>query len=95
LTLEFDWDEQNTRHICRHGVSPREFEEAMRNKRVFIRVDEVGGEDRWYMAGATNGLRILELAFTYREDKIRPVTARDARKDVRELYFISVGEKSG
>jgi hypothetical protein len=46
MAFEFDWDEHNTRHIRRHGVSPREFEEAMRNERVFIRVDEVDGEAR-------------------------------------------------
>jgi hypothetical protein len=47
--LEFDWDEHNIRHIRRHGVSPREFEEAMRNERVFVGVEDVKGEERWYL----------------------------------------------
>jgi uncharacterized DUF497 family protein len=93
-TLEFDWDEHNIRHIGRHGVSASEFEEAMRNERVFIHVDDERGEERWYKAGTTNGLRVLELVYTVRKGKISPITAWDARRDVREYYLHSVGQSN-
>jgi len=71
---EFDWDEHNLKHLSRHKITPAEFEEAMRNNRVIMDVEGESGEERWYVAGVTNGLRILVLVFTYRGEKIRPIT---------------------
>src|SRR5438093_1077909 len=61
---EFDWDEHNLTHLSRHKITPSEFEEAMRNDRVFMDVEDESGEERWYVAGVTNGLRVLVLVFT-------------------------------
>lgn len=93
--FEFDWDRHNVAHIRRHGVSPEEFEEAWRNDRIFIRIDEVDGEDRWYEVGATNSLRVLVLVFTYREGRIRAVTVRDADRKVRKEYFERFSQSYG
>lgn len=87
---EFHWDEHNIRHIRRHGVSPREFQEAMRNRHKLIRVDDVRGERRSVVLGATNGLRVLNLVYTMRGDRIRPITAVDAVRKDRDEYFKSV-----
>ena len=67
----------------------------MRNNRVFMDVEDESGEERWYVAGVTNGLRVLVLVFTYRGKKIRPITAWDAGKDLRQLYFRTVGKIHG
>ena len=48
---EFDWDEHNLTHLSRHKITAAEFEEAMRNNRVFMDVEDEGGEERWYVAG--------------------------------------------
>jgi len=56
---EFDWDEHNLTHLSRHKITAAEFEEAMRNNRVFMDVEDESGEERWYVAGVTNGLRVL------------------------------------
>ncbi len=45
--------------------------------------------------GVTNGLRVLVLVFTYRGEKIRPITAWDAGKDLKQFYFRTVGKTHG
>jgi len=56
---------------------------------VFMDVRDESGEDRWYALGATEKLRVLFLIYTYRGDRIRPVTAWDAGKKLRKVYFRS------
>ncbi|HXB67936.1 MAG TPA: hypothetical protein VNY05_06820 [Candidatus Acidoferrales bacterium] len=29
--IEFDWDEENTKHLAAHKVTPSEFEQVMNN----------------------------------------------------------------
>ena len=83
----FDWDEHNIRHLGRHEISPAEFEQAMGHSPMVIDVRDERGEDRWYALGATRNLRVLFMVYTYRGERIRPVTAWDASKRLRELYF--------
>jgi uncharacterized DUF497 family protein len=93
--IEFEWDEANIRHLRRHKVSPDEFEEAVRNDPVFTDIEEEKGEERYHAVGGTNGLRILILIFSYRDGRIRPITAWDAGKSAREFYFLTVGRQDG
>lgn len=72
--MELDWDQDNIAHLARHTVTPDEFEEALRNDPLFLRVDDEGGEERWSVLGATNGLQVLYLVITYRGHQVRPVT---------------------
>ena len=55
---EFGWDGHNIAHLSRHKITPAQFEEAMGNNPVFMDVDDESGEERWYVAGATSGLRV-------------------------------------
>jgi len=83
----FDWDDANVRHLARHGVTPQEFEQAASADPVLLDYENVDAEDRWVGLGATNGLRVLKLAFTIREGRIRAITAFDAsKKDAREYW---------
>lgn len=91
MATEFDWDEHNIAHLARHKIVPDEFEEAMSNDPIVIDVRDEAGEDRWYALGATKKLRILFLVYTYRGNRIRPVTAWNAGKKLRDLYFRSKG----
>ena len=84
---EFDWDEHNIAHIARHNVSPGEFEQALGNAPMLIDIRNEKDEERWYAVGATRSLRVLFLIFTYRGEQVRPVTAWDATRRLRELYF--------
>jgi uncharacterized DUF497 family protein len=83
----FDWDVHNIRHLARHAISPGDFEQAMGHSPVLIDVRDEEGEDRWYALGATEDLRVLFMVYTYRGERIRPVTAWEAGRKLRELYF--------
>lgn len=85
---EFDWDASNLRHLARHRIDRREFEEAMVNDPIFMDVRDEQGEERWYALGATDNLRVLFLVFTFRRERVRPVTGWDAGKRLRETYFL-------
>ena len=87
----FDWDENNVAHLSRHKITSAEFEQAISSDPLFIDVRDESGEDRWYALGATKKLRVLFLVYTYHGDRVRPVTAWDAGKKLRELYFRSKG----
>ncbi len=68
-----------------------EFEQALRNDPVIIDYLNVEGEDRWSAVGATDSLRVLVVSYTLRGERIRPVTAWDANKQLREMYFREKG----
>ena len=36
--VEFEWDEQNIRHLRRHGVAPQEFEELVEGTRSTLSI---------------------------------------------------------
>lgn len=59
----------------------------MAHSPAVIDVRDETGEDRWYALGATEKLRVLFMVYTYRGERIRPVTAWDASGNLRELYF--------
>jgi hypothetical protein len=40
--MEYDWDDENVRHIARHDVEPYEAEEAVEDPRRALRRREVG-----------------------------------------------------
>ena len=82
---DFDWDDDNVEHIARHGVSPREAEEAARDSgRVKIRGGRVG---RLALIGMTEAGRVLVVALD-REDSgpWRVVTARNASQNEKKSY---------
>jgi hypothetical protein len=83
----FDWDEANVRHLARHDVTVQEFERAAGNDPILLDYENVDGEDRWVGLGATPGLRVLKVAFTIREGRIRAITAFDASKKDARYYW--------
>ena len=87
--MQFDWDESNLRHLARHHVSRPEFEQAMQNDPVFIEFNDETGEPRWYAVGATVELRVLFLVYTFRDEKVRPITGWDASRELTRQYFRS------
>jgi hypothetical protein len=90
--LKFDWDADNIQHLAEHRISRSEFEQAMLHDPIIIDFADETGEERWYAVGTTDRLRVLYLVFTYRGERIRPITGWDARRKLRELYF---GRKGG
>jgi uncharacterized DUF497 family protein len=89
MSLEFEWDrDKGKRNQKKHGVS---FEEA---STVFadplsatihdpLHSDE---EDRYVILGESNRRRLLVVAFTDRDDRIRIISARIASRKERKQY---------
>jgi len=84
--LEFDWDDENLRHIARHDVTAVETEHVLTHPTIDIEVEQEYGEERFKEAGVTASGRILEVVTTWRGLKIRVVTAYDASSFVAREY---------
>jgi uncharacterized DUF497 family protein len=78
--IEFDWDEANIGHVARHGVSPEEAEQVILNDPVDLEMEIVAGEERYLNLGATMKGRVLLVVTTWREDRVRVVTALEPIK---------------
>jgi uncharacterized DUF497 family protein len=89
--LSFDWDRGNTAHIARHGVTPGDIEELFANDPADIGFETVEGEGRWTSIGHTRTLRILVVVWTMRGEAVRPITAFEPGRRLREAYAISRG----
>lgn len=83
----FDWDEENQKHIARHGVTPDEAEQVLANDPLDLERQDINGEERFASVGLTDGGRWLLVVTTTRENKVRVVTAFDAGKRLVELYL--------
>ncbi|MCX6617453.1 MAG: BrnT family toxin [Acidobacteria bacterium] len=84
--IEFEWDAANAAHIARHGITPREAEQAMVNDPVEVRSAVRGAEFRTLRLGQTDAGRYLTLIYTRRGGQIRIVTAYPMKRKHRRLY---------
>jgi uncharacterized DUF497 family protein len=85
--IEFDWDEANIGHVARHGVSPEEAEQVILNDPVDLEMEIVAGEERYLNLGATMKGRVLLVVTTWREDRVRVVTAVEPIKRLIQFYY--------
>jgi uncharacterized DUF497 family protein len=84
--LEFD--DENTRHVARHRVTPEEIEQITGNDYVTAR-NRHDPENRIRMIGHTNGGRVLTVVLeATRDDGVwRPVSAWDSKPEERGLLI--------
>ena len=87
--VEFDWDAENARHLRRHRVTPKEFEELMTGDPLYMEYETPKGEERYKVLGATKAGRILIAVFTLREARVRAITAYAAGRTYQKLYWES------
>ena len=85
--LEFDWDEENLRHIERHAVTSPEVEHVLTHRTLDLGFQDWHDEERYAEVGATALGRILAVVTTWRGSRIRVVTAYDASNAEAEKYF--------
>lgn len=86
--MDFKWDEEkNKQNIKDHGFG---FERAKSifNYPYLVRVDDRFdyAETRLLALGLMEGVSIIAVAFTYREENIRIISARKATKQERRAY---------
>jgi len=85
--LEFDWDEHNLKHIAEHAVSAAEAEDVLEHPTLDIEYQDWHEEERFAEVGITPLGRVLVVITTWRELRIRVVTAYDAPGEVVEEYL--------
>lgn len=87
--LEFQWDRGNlNKNLEKYEVGNDEIEDAFfdAGKKTFTDVIHSGRELRYRIVGKTKNGRLLFIAYTIRENKIRVTSARDINKKEVSLY---------
>ena len=89
MRIEFDWDDENRKHLAAHNVRPAEFEQAMNNDPVDLDYQRIDGEERYRSVGLTNRGRLLSAVWTIRNGKVRAITAFPSSAAEKKAYLES------
>ena len=88
--FEFDWDEGNsTKNKKKHGIETHEIEEAFYSESIMplgLQIQPVVSEDRFAIVSETSDGKFLFVCFTIRDNRIRPIHAREANTKEKDLY---------
>lgn len=84
--LQFDWDDENIEHIAEHKVTPAEVEFVLTHRTLDVEYQDWHDEERFQEIGMTARGRFLVVLTTWRETRIRVVTAYDAPGYLIEEY---------
>ncbi len=88
--FEFEWDEGNeTKNIEKHGIENSEGQDIFYDPELVILGEQkfpVVNEERFGIIGKTSSDKILFIAFTFRNLKIRIISVRSASIKEREKY---------
>ena len=84
---EFDWDEQNLAKLPKHGFTQDEVESCFLGDFV-LAGESVGdfGEPRLVIYGRLQDGRYMTVAWTPRQDSIRPISCRRSRDGEKKVY---------
>jgi uncharacterized protein len=74
------------------GVQPAEAEEVILNDPVDLGLEVVEGEERYLNLGVTFQGRVLLVVTTWREDRVRVVTAFEPIKRLIQFYYQERGK---
>ena len=85
--IEFAWDDENAKHLAAHKVTPAEFEQVLNNDPLDLDYEVIDGDERYRSVGLTNGGRLLVVAWTVRDGKVRAVTAFPASVSNKKAFL--------
>ena len=85
--IEFDWDDENKKHLAAHKVAPAEFEQVLNNDPIDLDFDLIGDEERYRSVGLTDSGRLLSVAWTIRNGEVRAITAFPASASERKAIL--------
>jgi uncharacterized DUF497 family protein len=83
MEARFDWNEANTAHIARHGITPSEAEQVVSGAALPIETEGRGGEERYTELGETASGRLLGRMDVAREQGSSGDCVRGESKVVR------------
>lgn len=84
--VEFEWDKGNIGKNRKHNVGDKEAEEVFLDDKKIVLRDTLHSknEERFIIIGITKRGRLLYVAYTIRNEKIRIISARSVNK--KEVY---------
>ena len=86
----FDWDKGNlSKNKDKHGITTEEVEAVFRSGLALplgIQISPEASEQRLGLVGPTMNGKMLQIAFAFREGKVRVISARIAHKKERLMY---------
>ena len=85
--IEFDWDEENAKHLAAHNVMPDEVEQVLNNEPLDLGYELVDDEERYRSVGLTNPGHLLSVVWTVRNGKVRAITAFPASVSERKAFL--------
>jgi len=84
----FEWDEENRRHIRKHGFTEQDAEEAwLDSSQLPVAATPAEGEWREAIIGRTRDGRLVHLVWTYSGELVRPFEARRPTRREARLYL--------
>jgi len=89
MALVFEWDaEKASSNLDKHGVSFEEAGSAFADPLSLTIPDPAHseGESRFILVGMSAGGRLVVVAHTERQDRIRLISAREASRRERRAY---------
>ena len=86
--MRFEWDEsKNRQNLLKHDIRFETAALVFDDPRALSQTDQFcDDEERWVTIGMDSLARILVVAFTWREDRIRLISARLATPKERKQY---------
>jgi len=73
---EFDWDDENAKHLAAHKVTPAEFEQVLNNDPLDLAYESIDNEERYRSVGLTSG----EIPMKKQTKRIVPAFATEAEE---------------
>lgn len=88
--FEFEWDKGNTtKNANKHDTSIEDIEAVFRSGMALplgIQISPPVNEQRLGVVGPTINGKLLQIAFTLRDGRVRVISARPAHKKERKSY---------
>ena len=83
---EFEWDEEKRGSTLeKHGIDFHDAARLFDGRPTLHAPSKQPGEERWVVTGSLNG-SIASVVYTFRDGRIRIITARRARKNEQREY---------
>jgi uncharacterized DUF497 family protein len=92
--IEFDWDDENKKHLNAHNVSPAEFEQLLNNNPIDLNFELIDSDERHRSVGLTKAGRFLSVVWTIRNGKVRAITAIPASVSDRKAFLEKPNEEA-
>jgi len=83
----YEWDEKKSiANEAKHGVAFADAVDVFQDTRAVVLLDDHPDEERYLLLGIDGLLRLIVVAYTWRGDAVRLISARKATSSEARLY---------